>query len=129
MNRPCKSSPNLPQLTRVMQMSGSLRERKKAAAESALQKAALDLFEQKGYDATTIEEIVAEADVSRRTFFRYFGSKEEVVFKGTSEDLEVLRRLVRERPKDESDLAAVKNAVVGFTKYMQARRAPVLEGN
>lgn len=109
-----------------MEATGSLRARKKAATESALNEAALSLFVEKGYDHTTIEEIVHEADVSRRTFFRYFGSKEEVIFKDARADLETLRRLVQERPPGERDLLALKHAVVGFVKYLEARDAPVL---
>jgi AcrR family transcriptional regulator len=110
-----------------MEMTGSLRARKKAATEAALQDAALRLFVEKGYDATTIEEIVAEADVSRRTFFRYFGSKEEVIFKEGPHDLEALRRLLRERPKNEPALATLKHATVGFVRYLEARRATILQ--
>lgn len=106
--------------------AGSLRARKKAATEAALQESALSLFAKKGYDGTTIEEIVADADVSRRTFFRYFGSKEEVIFKGTSNDFDTFRRLLREQT-DGKDIEALKQAVVEFVKYLQDRKAPVLE--
>jgi AcrR family transcriptional regulator len=109
-----------------METTGSLRARKKAATEAALQDAALALFVEKGYDQTTIEEIVREADVSRRTFFRYFGSKEEVIFKGADTDLVVLSRLVSERPPEEPDLQTIKQAVLGFVRYLEARAAPVL---
>jgi AcrR family transcriptional regulator len=106
---------------------GSLRARKKAATEAALQESALSLFAQKGYDATTIEEIVADADVSRRTFFRYFGSKEEVIFKGAADDFEAFRRCLLDRPREERDVEALKQATVEFVKYLEARKAPILD--
>ena len=106
--------------------AGSLRARKKAATEAALQESALSLFAKKGYDSTTIEEIVADADVSRRTFFRYFGSKEEVIFKGTESDYDTFRELLRQQPSGK-DIEALRCAVVEFVHHLTNRRAPVLE--
>ncbi len=55
-----------------------LRERKKLRTRRALADAALRLFLDKGYDATTLDELVDEVEVSRRTFFRMYASKDEV---------------------------------------------------
>jgi AcrR family transcriptional regulator len=56
-----------------------LRERKKLRTHLAIQRQALRLFRKQGYEATTIEQIAAAAEVSATTFFRYFRSKEDVV--------------------------------------------------
>jgi AcrR family transcriptional regulator len=56
-----------------------LRERKKAKTRAAIREAAMTLFEQQGYGATTVEQIAEAAEVSPSTFFRYFPTKEDVV--------------------------------------------------
>jgi len=57
-----------------------LRERKRQRTRKALITAAMQLFEEKGYEETTVAEIAAAADVSTKTFFNYFASKDEVLF-------------------------------------------------
>lgn len=57
----------------------SLRERKKRQAQIDIEAAALHLFQQKGYEQTSIKDISDEVMLSSRTFFRYYSSKEEVL--------------------------------------------------
>jgi AcrR family transcriptional regulator len=96
----------------IERMTGpSLRERKKAQTREAIIAAAIDLFERKGYDATTIDEIAEAADVSPRTFFRYFDSKVEVVMEHKDGDEDNLGRRLAERPDEESPVEAMCNVM------------------
>jgi AcrR family transcriptional regulator len=90
-----------------------LRERKKERTREALIDAAQELFQRKGYDATTIDEIVAAVEVSRRTFFRYFAGKEEVALARSHEIEQQILDALAERPREEPPLTAIRNAVQG----------------
>jgi AcrR family transcriptional regulator len=83
-------------------VDAGLRARKKERTHDAIVAAAIDLFETKGFESTTIEEIAAAADVSPRTFFRYFDSKVDVAMgpKHEHEDDDFADRLAA-RPTDE----------------------------
>lgn len=87
----------------------SLRQRKRERTREALIEAALDLFERRGYEATTIDEIAAAADVSPRTFFRYFATKEEVAL-GDDLGPEIIQ-LFAARPAGEPLLDSVRHVV------------------
>ncbi|MFG1695766.1 TetR/AcrR family transcriptional regulator [Nonomuraea sp. NPDC049309] len=80
-------------------MVEGLRERKKQRTRQALIQAALRLFEEKGYEETTLAEIAAEAEVSTRTFFSYFASKEDVLFFDSQQRLDrAMARLAAKQP-------------------------------
>ncbi len=87
-----------------------LRERKKQKTRSAIQREAMRLFTEQGYDATTVEQIADAAEVSPSTFFRYFPTKEDVVLLDDYDPL--LARMITERPADEPLLVAIRNGLV-----------------
>lgn len=62
-----------------MEPSAGLRERKRVAAMRRIQEVALDLFDERGFDAVTIEEIAEGAEVSPSSVYRWFGSKEQLI--------------------------------------------------
>jgi AcrR family transcriptional regulator len=88
----------------------SLRERRRLRTRRTIQAQALRLFADKGFQATTIEEIAAAAEMAPRTFFRYFPTKEEVVF--WSEYPPMLAGFVARRPDDEPALEALQHGIV-----------------
>jgi AcrR family transcriptional regulator len=76
----------------------SARERNRLSARRRIEEAALDLFTKQGFEATTVDEIAAAANVARASVFRYFGAKDELVFEIEGPMLENLLGLLRQRP-------------------------------
>ena len=91
-----------------------LRERKKERTREALEAAAFDLFERKGFDHTTVEEIADACDVSRRTFFRYFSSKEDAFAGDHEAKTALLKNLLAARPADEPALESIRKVILGL---------------
>jgi AcrR family transcriptional regulator len=83
-----------------------LRERKKAKTRAAIQRHALRLFREQGYEATTVGKIAEAAEVSPSTFFRYFPTKEDVVFFDAVDPL--LFALFVEQPAELSPIEAMR---------------------
>jgi TetR/AcrR family transcriptional regulator, regulator of mycofactocin system len=89
-------------------VSTGLRERKKQQTRQAIHEAAMRLFADRGFEATTIADIAAAADVSPRTFFAYFASKEEAVFVKFEPAFEDFDRALRDRPEGTTALEALR---------------------
>ncbi|MGF7237111.1 MAG: TetR/AcrR family transcriptional regulator [Frankia sp.] len=87
-----------------------LRERTRRAVRAELMTVAMELFTRKGYDATTIDEIVAAAGMSRSSFFRYFASKEDVVLGHFDAVGETLANAMAQRPAHEDAWTALRRA-------------------
>jgi AcrR family transcriptional regulator len=105
----------------VQQTPGGLRERKRISTRRALEDAALELFSRKGFSRTTIDEIALRAEVSRSTFFRYFGSKDSVLFSPDDEAAYEFLELIRSRPLEEGPLVAFERALLSFAAGKPAR--------
>jgi AcrR family transcriptional regulator len=96
----------------------SLRERKKLATRRLLRRAALDLVSERGLSNVTVEDIAEAADVSPRTFFNYFSSKEAALFGGDPERAAELReRLVSGAP-GKSALDALRQVLAQDSEEM-----------
>ncbi|MFF5259081.1 TetR family transcriptional regulator [Actinomadura viridis] len=96
------------------------RERKKQRTREALVDAAFRLFSEKGFDATTVEEIADAVDVSSRTFFRYFASKEDVALTFQEEQHDAMLAELAARPADEPVLTALRRTAVTIAKACES---------
>jgi AcrR family transcriptional regulator len=88
------------------------RERKKLATHNALRAAALELSLSHGVDNVTVEQIADAADVSVRTFFNYFSSKEQAVVAGESVASEAMIESLKNRPPDEPVLSSLRQVIL-----------------
>jgi AcrR family transcriptional regulator len=91
--------------------ASSLQRRKRALVRGEISRVAWDLFGAEGYEATTVDEIARAAGVSRRTFFRYFASKEDVLVETSDALAEDLLAAFSRRPATEPPLVAVHRAL------------------
>jgi AcrR family transcriptional regulator len=81
--------------------TAGLRQRKKDSSRRAIEDAAWELFAEQGYDETSINDIADRANVAPRTFFRYFPTKEAVLYPQFEELLRLVREEFHKRPTDE----------------------------
>jgi AcrR family transcriptional regulator len=98
-------------------MEMGLRERKKQRTKRAVMDIALRLFAERGFDATTVEEICAEAEISPSTFFRYFATKEAAAFPDEDLRIAVVETALRERPDDEPLHEAIRRSALTLVDH------------
>lgn len=104
----------------------SLRERKKIQTRQAIRRTAYRLFEEQGYDATPVDQIAEEAEVSPSTVFRYFPTKEDIVL--TDEYDPLIEETLRQRPPNEPPVAALREALYSsIARIYQADAAETLQ--
>jgi AcrR family transcriptional regulator len=97
-----------------------LRERKKQATRRALELAALQLVDARGLDDVTIDEIAAAADVSPRTFFNYFSSKEEALVGGLSAGAQRFADALLARPPEEPPMVAARAVFAARVEHLES---------
>jgi AcrR family transcriptional regulator len=100
-----------------------LRERKRQQTRERLTRAAMALFLDRGFEATTLDDIAAAAEISRRSFFHYFASKEDVVFAWQEDSTAALVAAVASRPATESMLVAAENAIAAMVRQLEPGEA------
>lgn len=105
--------------------SPGLRERKRQRTRDALTDAAYALFERKGFDATTVDEIAGAVEVSPRTFFRYFTSKEDVALALADEQLTRMVQTLADWKPDDPVITALKGSVVDVVTACESDGAEV----
>ncbi|MGH8975330.1 MAG: TetR family transcriptional regulator [Acidimicrobiia bacterium] len=106
--------------------SPGLRERHRRRTAAQLEEVALRLFVERGFDATTVDDIAAAAEVSRRTFFRYFASKEDVLLADHPKNLAALREALAARPPSEPILTALRQALMSMSGSYEEDRERLL---
>lgn len=91
-------------------------------ARERLEEAAMELFHERGYTRTTVEEIAARAGLTERTFFRYFADKREVLFWGSSALEKLIVDAIAAAPMDTAPLEAVTAALETASPMFEQRR-------
>jgi len=98
------------------------RESKKEKTKAAIILAALELFERRGFEKTTVDEIAAAAEVSTRTFYRYFPTKDHVMFPYHHEYIAEFRSLLQKHHAKEPPLAIIRGALRSMAELYLAGR-------
>jgi AcrR family transcriptional regulator len=101
-----------------MSAEPGLRERKKQRTRETIARVAVELFEERGYEATTVADIAEAADVSARTIFSYFPSKEAIFFCDFPALKAELVRALEGRPEDKDTLETVRDFILSAGSHL-----------
>ncbi|MBK9559652.1 MAG: TetR family transcriptional regulator [Candidatus Microthrix subdominans] len=103
-----------------------LRQRKKLERRRSIEAAALSRFERDGFDATTIDDIAAAADIAPRTFFSYFPTKEDVVLAEYADRLKRTTDELGRRPPTEEPWLALRESFAVVAADYEAERDEII---
>ena len=95
--------------------------RRRATSRAELEQVAFGLFAAHGFDATTVDEIAAAAGIGRRTFFRYFPSKNDVPWGAFEDELERMRVRLKACPPQTPLMDAIRLALIDFNRVAPAQ--------
>ncbi|ASU78719.1 TetR family transcriptional regulator [Actinopolyspora erythraea] len=95
---------------------------KAARTRAGIEAAALRLFREQGFEATTVEQIAREAEIAPRTFFRYFPSKDAVLFGDLGNELEYVREALNARGSGEHPMRALATSMLDAAERMESDR-------
>lgn len=107
---------------------GDLVNRRAAQTRAEIVDAALGLFASQGFDATSMEQVAEAACVSRRTVYRYFRTKDDLVFESPRKWLEVLNQTLDTRSSDEPTRDALRRGLRDVANSIESDRDTVLAG-
>jgi TetR/AcrR family transcriptional regulator, regulator of mycofactocin system len=100
-------------------LSGPIRVagRPRIATHEGIREAALELFDEYGFDAVTMEEIAQQSGISRRTLFRYFDNKQEILWEGFGERLESFQVMLENNSRKYPIREALVASILEFNRF------------
>jgi len=102
-------------------VEGTRQGRRRVTSRAELEHAAFRLFEETGFEQTTVDDIAAATGIGRRTFFRYFPSKNDVVWGQFDSELDRMRIRLKASPPDVPLMDAIREALVDFNRVEDAQ--------
>ncbi len=111
----------------LVEATPGLRERRREQSRTALVEAALRLMAKRGFDGVSVEEIADHAGVSRRTFFRYFETKESVLLDRRRSQLVAFEAALESAPRDASPFKVIEAALLELGHEYQEDRERILK--